>query len=86
MIKLWTEQTKGAYGVRENIEDKHAVKPWFIDTFNGRNVYFVVCPTHQVCMYSFIIRLMQLACTCIKICNCQKVSLMFSLVCFFFFI
>lgn len=49
MIKLWTERKKGVYGVRDKeSEDKHIVKPWFIDSFNGRKVYFVICPSHQV--------------------------------------
>ena len=48
MIKLWTERRKGAYGIREEMEDKHAVKPWFIDPFNGQHVYFIICPSHQV--------------------------------------
>lgn len=47
MIKLWTERRKGAYGIRDET-DKHIVKPWFIDPFNGQKIYFVICPSHQV--------------------------------------
>lgn len=35
MIKLWTERKKGAYSIRDEAVDKHQVKPWFIDPFNG---------------------------------------------------
>ena len=48
MIKLWTERIKGAYSTRDGTEDKHLVKPWFIDPFNGHKVYFIICPSHQV--------------------------------------
>ena len=48
MIKLWTERKKGVYGTREGTQDKHMVKPWFIDPFNGQRVYFIICPSHQV--------------------------------------
>ena len=50
MIKLWTERIKGAYSTRDGTEDKHLVKPWFIDPFNGHDhkVYFIICPSHQV--------------------------------------
>ena len=48
MIKLWTEKRKGAYSVRDEAEDKHLVKPWFVDSFNGHKVYFIICPSHQV--------------------------------------
>ena len=51
MIKLWTEGKKGAYGGVDDptVTDKHVVKPWFIDPFNGQNVYFIIiCPSLQV--------------------------------------
>ena len=53
IIKLWTEGIKGAYGVIDN-NDKHSVKPWFVDAFNDQNVYFVVCPSHQVSFITFV--------------------------------
>ncbi len=50
MVKLWTAGTKGAYGVRKSSGDgdRNQVQPWFRDSFTGRNVYFVICPSHQV--------------------------------------
>ena len=50
MIKIWSEGKKEAYGIRADAEDKHAVKPWFIDSYNGKKVYFVICPSHMVCI------------------------------------
>ena len=48
MIKLWTERRKGAYSVRvDEAEDKHIVKPWFLDPFNGHRVYFVINFVHH---------------------------------------
>lgn len=48
MIKLWSEDKTGAYGTQEG-DDKHVVKPWFTDPFNGQKVFFIICPSHQVC-------------------------------------
>lgn len=48
LIKLWSERKKGAYGIEPKSNDIHEVKPWFTDHFNGRNVYFIICPSHMV--------------------------------------
>ncbi len=58
-IKLLTTGNRGAYGV-SNEPDKHKVEPWFKNPFDPeRNVYFVICPSHQVfCLFYCLLELL----------------------------
>ena len=49
MIKIWTAGDTSAYGVAQYGADKHYVKTWFVDAFNGQKVFCIICPSHQVC-------------------------------------
>ena len=38
-----------------NNEDTQILEPWFKSPFDGRNVYLLVCPSHQVCKHIILI-------------------------------
>ena len=49
MLKVMSDNTRGAYGLREDLADPHHVSPWFPNPiFPDRKIHFVICPTHQV--------------------------------------
>ena len=54
-IKI-THGCSGAYSIlKEALGEKYEIKPWMINPFRPPDlIYWMVCSTYQVCMYSSI--------------------------------
>ncbi len=42
---------KGVFGLHGSGQDKHKVPMSFSNPFSGEQVFVIICPSHQVCLY-----------------------------------
>ena len=47
MLKLLMG-VRGIFSHDDSLEDKHMIKPCVRNPFNGKNMYLLICPSHQV--------------------------------------
>ena len=44
---------RGIFGHDDNLEDKHMIEPCVCNPFNWKNMYLLICPSHQVNLMTF---------------------------------